>query len=144
MVSLSCFLMFSFLSLGPKASVSRYFCLCRASMWAMVRLFRFCAAQFHCVNILWKGRFFCVLHRKRRSSREEIGNCSYEISFFPGKVAVACCCWLQAFQEENHNHRDQQWIIPCQSTAQLAMLALIGFWCLWTNWIITAISDFAS
>ena len=46
-------------------------------------------------------------------------------------------------KEEKHYHRDDtQWMIPCQSTEQLAMLGVIAFWCLWTNWIITAISDF--
>lgn len=46
-------------------------------------------------------------------------------------------------KEVIHNHNGQQhWIIPCQSEKQLAMLAAVGFWGLWTNMIITAISDF--
>ncbi|CAK9016055.1 unnamed protein product [Durusdinium trenchii] len=56
-------------------------------------------------------------------------------------VTMILTCELE--KEEKHYHRDDtQWMIPCQSTEQLAMLGVIAFWCLWTNWIITAISDF--
>eukprot|EP00438_Fugacium_kawagutii_P007261 Skav221920 [mRNA] locus=scaffold5163:72528:89997:- [translate_table: standard] len=50
-------------------------------------------------------------------------------------VSLIMTCDL-ADDEEYH------WIIPPQSLNQIAMLATVAFWCLWTNWIITAISDF--
>eukprot|EP00913_Durusdinium_trenchii_P020365 g19131.t1 len=57
---------------------------------------------------------------------------------------LAAFCRVTRRPEENDEvrHREYRWIIPPQSLLQIGQMLTIGFWCLWTNWIITAISDF--
>jgi len=54
-------------------------------------------------------------------------------------VSMILTCDLE---NDEVRRREERWIIPPQSLLQLAMLAIVAFWCLWTNWLITAISDF--
>ena len=45
-------------------------------------------------------------------------------------------------QSEEFVDEGVAWQLPPQSGEQLGMLLVVALWCLWTNWIITAISDF--
>ena len=59
-------------------------------------------------------------------------------------AATAAMILTSDLQNDEVRQREYHWIIPQQSAEQIAMLAAVAFWCLWTNFIITAISDFAS
>ena len=45
-------------------------------------------------------------------------------------------------QSEEFVDEGVAWQLPPQSSEQIGMLLVVAFWCLWTNWLITAISDF--
>jgi len=66
-----------------------------------------------------------------------------------GIVDLACVAVISMIltseledDEIPENTGRQYRVIPSQSGLQLVMLAAVSFWCLWTNMIITAISDF--
>lgn len=59
-----------------------------------------------------------------------------------GSIYVAALILTCDLANDEVRRREERWIIPPQSLHQIFMLATVAFWCLWTNWIITAISDF--
>ncbi|CAE7944546.1 Ctl2, partial [Symbiodinium sp. KB8] len=57
-------------------------------------------------------------------------------------ILLIAWIWTSELDDKDTFKMQYQTLLPPQSELQLGMCAIVAFWCLWTNWIITALSDF--